>query len=61
LKELITTIAQKQQTTFLISSHDLTHITEVCDRIVLLESGKVVKDIVTTPQTLAELETYFKA
>ncbi|MGB0392373.1 MAG: ATP-binding cassette domain-containing protein [Flavobacteriaceae bacterium] len=61
LKELITTITQKQQTTFLISSHDLTHITEVCDRIVLLESGKVVKDIVTTPQTLAELETYFKA
>ena len=48
LKELITTIAQKQQTTFLISSHDLTHITEVCDRIVLLESGKVVKDIVKT-------------
>ena len=61
LKEVITTIAHNQQTTFLISSHDLTHITEVCDRIVLLESGKVVKDIVTTTQTLAELETYFKA
>jgi ABC-2 type transport system ATP-binding protein len=61
LKELISSIKEQQQTTFLISSHDLTHITEVCDRIVLLEKGKRVKDILKTPQTLAELEAYFKA
>ena len=46
-------------TTFLISSHDLTHVTEVCDRIVLLEKGTVLKDIKKTSSTLKELEQYF--
>ena len=45
--------------TLLISSHDLNHVTEVCERIVLLEKGKVLKDMIKNPQTLEELETYF--
>lgn len=60
LKELISSMAQTQKTTFLISSHDLMHVTEVCNRIVLLEKGQLLKDIIKTPQTLAELEAYFK-
>lgn len=59
LKKLIREEAEKQGTTFLISSHDLTHVTEVCDRIVLLEKGLAIKDIETTPETLKELESYF--
>jgi ABC-2 type transport system ATP-binding protein len=59
LKNLIREEAEKNGTTFLISSHDLTHLTEVCDRIVLLEKGVIVKDIETTPETLKELESYF--
>lgn len=59
LKKLIREEAKKQGTTFLISSHDLTHVTEVCDRIVLLEKGLAIKDIETTPETLKELESYF--
>lgn len=59
LKKLIQEEAEKNSTTFLISSHDLTHVTEVCDRIVLLEKGVVIKDIETTPETLKQLETYF--
>jgi ABC-2 type transport system ATP-binding protein len=59
LKNLIREEAEKNGTTFLISSHDLTHVTEVCDRIVLLEKGVIVKDIETTPETLKELESYF--
>lgn len=31
--------------TFLISSHDLNHIAEVCTRIVILDQGKIVKDV----------------
>jgi len=31
--------------TFLISSHDLNHIAEVCTRIVILDHGKIVKDV----------------
>jgi len=43
----------------LISSHDLNHITEVCNRIVLLEKGDIVKDLQTNEDTLKELESYF--
>ena len=45
LKKLIRDEAEKHGTTFLISSHDLIHVIEVCDRIVLLEKGLASKDI----------------
>lgn len=59
LKQLIKAWAKNTETTFLISSHDLQHTTEVCDRIVLLEKGIIQKDLATTPETLRELEAYF--
>ena len=59
LKSLIKEEAMNNGTTFLISSHDLTHVTEVCDRIVLLHKGTVLKDIKKTSSTLKELEQYF--
>lgn len=43
-----------------VSSHDLNHITDVCDRILLMEKGRIIKDIDTTADTLHELESYFK-
>lgn len=59
LKRIIQEQAQKQGKTFLISSHDLSHVTEICDRIVLLEKGCPIQDIQTSPSTLKELERYF--
>lgn len=59
LKRIFKSIAKEGKQTLLISSHDLMHTTEVCDRIVVLEKGKVVKDIKTTPETLKELERFF--
>ena len=59
LKNLINEIDKTK--TILISSHDLSHVTEVCDRIVVLEKGVLVKDIATTSDTLKELELYFAA
>ena len=59
LKRFLTDLQQKQQIIMLISSHDLNHVTEVCKRIVILEKGKVVKDIQTSDDTLKELEAYF--
>ena len=50
---------QKRMTIF-ISSHDLNHITDVCSRILLMEKGKIIKDLHTTEETLQELELYFK-
>jgi ABC-2 type transport system ATP-binding protein len=59
LKYLIKNWAEKNDITFLISSHDLSHTTEVCNRIVLLNKGLVIKDITTSPETLKDLEDYF--
>ncbi|GAB2971870.1 ABC transporter ATP-binding protein [Mucilaginibacter puniceus] len=51
--------ANKNGVTTLVSSHDLNHITDVCDRILLMEKGKIIKDIATGSSTLNELEEYF--
>jgi ABC-2 type transport system ATP-binding protein len=48
-----------KNSTIIVSSHDLNHITDVCDRILLMEKGVIIKDIVTGSSTLAELENYF--
>ena len=53
-------MSKNKDITVLVSSHDIQDVTEVCERIVLLEKGRVIKDIVTSPQTLKELESYFK-
>lgn len=59
LKSLIQKEAEDNKTTYMISSHDLTHVTDICDRIVLLEKGLIQQDIETNPATLKELEAYF--
>ncbi|MEZ7494576.1 ABC transporter ATP-binding protein [Leeuwenhoekiella aequorea] len=59
LKGIIKKLAQDTDITVLVSSHDLIHVTEVCERIVVLEKGSVVRDIRTSEATLKELETYF--
>lgn len=59
LKKIIKDLAENKDITVLVSSHDLTHVTEVCERIVVLDKGNVVKDIVTSEETLKELESYF--
>ena len=59
LKTIIKTLTENRDVTVLISSHDLTHVTEVCERIVVLDKGNVVKDIATSTETLEELESYF--
>jgi len=59
LKGIIKELAAKEEVTVLVSSHDLQHVTEVCERIVVLNKGEVVKDIKTSTETLKELETFF--
>jgi ABC-2 type transport system ATP-binding protein len=59
LKNLLKQIQEDKNVTALISSHDLMHVTEVCERIVVLETGNVVQDIKTTSSTLKDLEKYF--
>ncbi|HTM97800.1 MAG TPA: ABC transporter ATP-binding protein [Pedobacter sp.] len=59
LKSLLKSLKTTERLTTLISSHDLNHVTDVCDRIILLEKGLVIKDFYTDENTLKELEAYF--
>ncbi|AJR02852.1 ABC transporter ATP-binding protein [Siansivirga zeaxanthinifaciens] len=59
LKGIIKDLAEKQGVTVLVSSHDLMHVTDVCERIVVLEKGAIVKDLDTNEATLKELEAHF--
>ena len=61
LKQIIKELAEQNNVTVLVSSHDLIHVTEVCERIVVLNKGEVVKDIQTSTETLKELEVFFGA
>lgn len=59
LKNIVRDLNRDKHITTLISSHDLNHVTEVCERILLMEKGKIIKDIATNSNTLHELEQYF--
>ena len=59
LKKILKTLTDNKEVTVLVSSHDLSHVTEVCERIVVLDKGHLVKDIETSQETLKELESYF--
>lgn len=59
LKNIVRDVGSTKQTTTIISSHDLNHVTEVCGRILLMEKGRIIKDINTNSNTLRELEQYF--
>ncbi len=59
LKGIVKDLAEKKGVTVLISSHDLLHVTDVCERIVVLEKGEVIKDLKTSEATLRELEIHF--
>ena len=59
LKNIIREINREKHITTIVSSHDLNHVTDVCGRILLMEKGKIIKDMETNPNTLEELEEYF--
>lgn len=60
LKKIIKDLTQQKETTVLVSSHDLLHVTDVCERIVVIDKGTKVKDLHTNETTLKELEEYFE-
>ncbi|PZP44466.1 MAG: ATP-binding protein [Pseudopedobacter saltans] len=60
LIQLIQKEKEENHTTILVSSHDLNHVTEACDRILLMEKGKIIQDIYNSSDTLLELKSYFQ-
>lgn len=59
LKNILKEQNKRNGVTTIVSSHDLNHVTDVCERILLMEKGKIIKDMATNSSTLAELEEYF--
>ncbi|MFZ4411747.1 MAG: ABC transporter ATP-binding protein [Bacteroidales bacterium] len=59
LKKILRQLKADSKVTMLISSHDLMHVTEVCERINVLEKGLIVHDLATDENTLKKLENYF--
>ena len=59
LKKIINQYLTEHKVTFLISSHDLNHVTEICERIVLLEKGMIKMDETVNETTLGHLNDYF--
>lgn len=59
LKRILIDLAENPEITILVSSHDIKHTVEVSNRIVTLEKGTVVKDLITSSETMKELEDFF--
>ncbi|WP_447639961.1 MULTISPECIES: ATP-binding cassette domain-containing protein [Chitinophagaceae] len=60
LIQLIRKEREDNNTTILVSSHDLNHVTDVSDRILLMEKGKIIQDLYNSADTLNDLKSYFQ-
>jgi ABC-2 type transport system ATP-binding protein len=59
IRNLLKKVNENRRTTMLISSHNINHLAEICDRIILLEKGLIIKDIRPENGKLDEIEQYF--
>ncbi len=59
IRDLLKQKNRSQQTTMLISSHNINHLAEICSRIILLEKGTIIKDIKPEHGKLEEIDQYF--
>ncbi len=59
LRDHLKDLNEDAQTTLFLSSHDLGRVTEVCERIAVMDAGRIVNDFATTPDTLPTLQDFF--
>jgi ABC-2 type transport system ATP-binding protein len=59
LKKHLRRLNRDTGTTLILSSHDLAHVTDVCQRIAVLHDGHIVRDLQTSEATLDELHQFF--
>jgi len=60
LVDMIKTMAIDKRMCIIVSSHDINHVSEVSSRILLMEKGKIIKDIAGGETAYEELVDYFK-
>jgi ABC-2 type transport system ATP-binding protein len=59
LKRILLETNEILNTTILISSHNLYHVSEICNRIIVLNKGQIVKDCINDGRILEVLTNYF--
>jgi len=60
LVDMIKTMAMERKMCIIVSSHDINHVSEVSSRILLMEKGSIIKDIIGGESAYAEMVDYFK-
>ena len=64
MKRLLADYNKQTGATVLFSSHNILHTLDICNRVILLEQGKIIKDISCTSenskQVMDEIEKYFE-
>jgi ABC-2 type transport system ATP-binding protein len=60
LVDMLKLLAKEKRLCILVSSHDINHVSEVCTRILLMEKGKIIKDIAGGESAYEEMVEYFK-
>ncbi len=60
LVTMIKALAAQKQMCVIVSSHDINQVSEVSSRILLMEKGKIIKDIAGGESAYEELVDYFK-
>lgn len=60
LVAMIKQLAADHRMCIIVSSHDINHVSEVSSRILLMEKGKIIKDIAGGEAAYEEMVDYFK-
>jgi ABC-2 type transport system ATP-binding protein len=58
-KMILRKIIGTGRTTILISSHSISHLADICDRIAIMNKGRIVQDLETDKHTMSKLTEYF--
>ena len=59
LKHILVDLNRHHGITLVISSHNMLHIADLCDRIAIMDKGRIIRDLATNAQTLPELMAHF--
>lgn len=59
IRDRLAELNKQHGTTILISSHNLSYTTEICNRVILLEKGIILQDAENSPEAIEELNGYF--
>ena len=57
---MIKQLATDHRMCIIVSSHDINHVSEVSSRILLMEKGRIIKDIKGGATAYDEMVDYFK-